>query len=196
MLIRLHLGARMNDQKLPLTKGKYIGWVPGEYSYSNETKSLIPIEESKAYWERFDNWVKELEEKNSRNEHDTSFIGIDGIEYNLAPGLEGILENYNCIKEACKRFRDGRVTWEDLKSFLTYFPYSKPHPPFVRLSEKGNIHPIDSGASAHPREIGILDVCAMHSYISFDQVKEIYKNIDTLYTLLKSSGNELLWSLV
>ncbi len=162
-------------------KGRYEGWETGGYLYSDELKSLMTREQAKEYEDNLTQWKKDLEVKRARDEHATSFVGVDGVEYQLAPGLDGILELEDCSVKACKRYGEGKVTWEDLKAFLVYFPYAKSSPTWAILTEEGNAYP--DGGRSHPRQFSSLNIAVMNDDITFDQKLEI---IDTRATLLET----------
>ncbi len=86
------------------------GWpVGGYYAPKSRPNELMTRTESDAYWDSFNEWKQALKEKREREEHDTTYFGIDGVERPLPPGLEGVLEEEACIREAVKRYREGSV---------------------------------------------------------------------------------------
>lgn len=170
--------------------GKHTGWESGGYRYSQELKGLLNRKQASEYELEFKAWQDELKVKRERDIHAKSFIGIDGVEYDLAPGLQEILEVEECITEACKRYSEGLVSWEDLKTFLVHFPYSKPHPDYALLTSKGNYYP-DSSGLIHPRQFSNLNVCMMHGYLTKKECEQIDEEHDLLIsqtTANKSTG--------
>lgn len=159
--------------------GEDVGWEK-DHLYSKKLKRHLTRKEERERLEPIEKWKQELREKRDKGIHATSFIGVDGNTYQLAPGLEGVLEIVECIREAGKRYSQGKVSWEDLKHFLVVFPYEG--------QDLCNGNDYESKDLPNPRggaEVGMLEVLSL---ISRDQYYEFGTELEALRDDLKSNG--------
>jgi len=152
---------------------QYRGWQCGDYLYSIAEKALLTKAESKKYSTDFTIWKNVLEEKNTSKQFDTSIVGIDGVERKIPEGLIGVTTREDCFRETCKRFKEGKVSWPDLKEFLIFFPYSPPRPQHATLTLEGNSYRAEERFVAHPWSFSELFFLSINDYLTKEQQYEI-----------------------
>lgn len=152
---------------------QYRGWQSGDYLYSIAEKALLTKAESKRYSIDLTNWKNALEEKNRLKQFDTTIVGIDGIERKIPEGLIGVTTREDCLRETCKRFKEGKVSWPDLKEFLIFFPYSPPRPQYATLTLEGNSYRAEERFVAHPWSFSELFFLSIDDYLTKEQQFEI-----------------------
>lgn len=131
-------------------RNKYEGWLQGQYLFEETyrmegrpagpfrldvgpqddaqeySRILFKVEECLALAEH-DNWFIRLGRSlDSKVVH--KFICSDGVYRDLPKSLYGVMQKLEPIEEACKRYSEKTVTYEELEYFVNHFPFVGGYP--------------------------------------------------------------------
>ena len=141
---------RNNVGKERVVRNKYEGWLQGQYLFEEtariegrppgpfrldlgpeenaveNSRIMFKVEECLALVE-YDNWFIRLGRSLDSKVQD-KFICSDGVYRDLPGSLFGVMQFLEPIEEACRRYSEKTVTYEELEFFVNHFPFVGDYP--------------------------------------------------------------------